>query len=142
MSDMNDDNEVVDIKKQLTLAIKALRAIQPFAEEADIPTAPEKAYDEWDAIVQGIYDGFLVIPLCETDISLIKDQFKKVGFTARAGDIVIVTEDDGFEYYLDDIRSDQNGIISSYFRIKNSDAEAGDVNKNIEHLKELRVSKI
>lgn len=39
---------------------KALRAVVPVAEEIGIPWREPDAYDDWDAVANGLYEGFLL----------------------------------------------------------------------------------
>lgn len=72
----------IDIKRQLTLALRALEATLPYADEAGVLTDYLTAYDEWEAITEAFYTAFLILPLCNGDESLrwAPHQFQRLGF--------------------------------------------------------------
>lgn len=69
----------VDLKAHVMCAVKCLEAMLPACRDAGILTSPIDAYDEWDSLVAGVYDAFLLLPVQETHFVDASD-FDKIGF--------------------------------------------------------------
>lgn len=85
-------NAKVDVKMQVSLALKALEAVLPYAEAAGIEANYETSYDEWDGIVQAIFTSFVVLPLCDTTGTWAPHMFQRFGFELQSGKFVIAAD--------------------------------------------------
>ena len=81
----------VDIKRQLTLALGAIEATLPYADEAGVVTDRISAYDEWDTITEAFYTAFLILPLCDETGLWAPHQFQRLGFEFEKNNLGILT---------------------------------------------------
>lgn len=102
----------VDIERQCGLAIHALNSIVEIAGEAGIETSPDLSYDEWEHIVQAIFDSFVVMPICDTSVSHSGNEFHKLGFVPEVGKTAILFYRSGGEYFVFDLAVSSNGRIA------------------------------
>jgi hypothetical protein len=79
----------IDLEKQCRLAIRALDAIVEIAQEAGIETSAEASYDEWENVVQAVFESFVVMPVCDTSLNHTISEFHKLGFAAEKGRVAI-----------------------------------------------------
>ena len=95
------------IKKNLTLVLKALDSLAPYCEKAGVETREIDAYDEWELLVQQVFDSFIIIPIVDVGGKFTEQQFKKLGFVNNLEKKlkVISAKYDGSTLYLHDIVS-------------------------------------
>lgn len=93
----------IDIEKHCKLALQTLGTIIPFATEAGIETDPELAYDEWEVLVQAVFDAFIVIPLCDTTGKYSPEQFHRLGFSLEKGKYLVGFESGGVAAFIYDL---------------------------------------
>lgn len=74
-----------DIVGQLTLLLNALDAILPFAKLGGIETNYFDAYDEWENIVEALFNSFLIDPLENTNHAYGGTVFAKPGYSNDKG---------------------------------------------------------
>lgn len=69
-----------DLTDQISALLGALDAVLPYAKQGGIETIYRDAYDEWENIVETLFDSFLIAPLNNTNHTLGASDFAKLGF--------------------------------------------------------------
>ena len=115
---------MLDIGKQLKLAIQALNVLVPIAEEAGIESNPDEAYDEWETITQAIFEAFVVIPISDTTGQYSPDQFHRLGFNVQSGKDVISFDLNGKRHFVFDLCKSNDGVMLLEARVPSDDQAA------------------
>lgn len=109
-------NAEIDLKMQVSLALKALEAVIPYAETAGVETNYETSYDEWEGIVQAIFTSFVVLPLCDTVGDWAPHMFQRIGFEHQAGKLVIAADHDKNTMAIFDAAKQADGTVRLVLR--------------------------
>ncbi|MEP4248220.1 hypothetical protein [Tateyamaria sp.] len=91
--------------EQFSLLLEALDAVHPFAARGGIETSYFNAYDEWENIVDALYQSFIVQPIIDTQVICNLQDFAKIGSHNQAGTRLLrfLVEIDGEKLLLHDI---------------------------------------
>jgi len=94
----------------LEQSLLALEAVIPFCNKIDIFVDEQKAYDEWEMLVQQFFDSFVILAITDGD-TMAPARYKKLGFGFELDKMqsVITAEMDKKTFYLEDIIS-EDGI--------------------------------
>lgn len=92
----------MDLKKQFTLALQCLSAIVPICEKAGIVTDYETAYDEWETLVQAVFESFIVLPVSDSSGQYSREEFGRLGFQVETGKRYFQFEFSGANYIVCD----------------------------------------
>ena len=99
----------VDLEKHCGLCLEALEAVLPVTEKAGILSTPIDAYDEWENIVQAIFEAFVVLPICDTTGRYSPTQFHRMGFNPEKGKLVVSIEVNSSQAFISDLVKDGSG---------------------------------
>lgn len=117
----------IDLKSQLTLTLQAIEAVVPFADQAGIMTDEDVAYDEWECIVQALYNAFIVLPLCDTTGRWSPEQFHRLGFELKKSDVVPVISYQENVFVLFDLIKSKHGRMHLLLRSMSAEAASSNV---------------
>ena len=108
---MNDLKLPYPAIEQFKLLFDALDAVKPFAARAGIETVYQRAYDEWEVIVEAMFRAFIIQPILDTQTVYGFEDFGRLGFSYEGGSIRLVFcfDYDGEVLYLHDMALGKDG---------------------------------
>lgn len=115
--------EVFDLKKHCELCLEALEAILPVTGKAGILSSQNDAYDEWETLVQAVFEAFVVLPVCDTTGKYSPDQFHQMGFDPEKGKLVVSLNLRSVPVFISDLVKDDHGNMHFEMRILSNISE-------------------
>lgn len=101
----------INLGKHCELSLEALEAILPITDKAGIISSPNDAYDEWETIVQAIFEAFVVLPICDATGKYAPNQFLRMGFDPEKGKLVVSINVGPAQVFVSDLVKGDHGIM-------------------------------